>query len=259
MTDAALFDRDGDAYLPTQRSVGPWDPKALHGGPPTALIAGALERMDPGPEAFAVTRLTVEILRPVPVAPLTLSSRVIRPGKKVQLLEASLTSGNQQLVRASAVRIRRADLPFAVDMSEAEPPPLPERDSIRSTWGWEGFHNTGVTQRYARGSFLDLGPATVWVRLNQPVVAGEEPTPLQRVAAAADFGNGVSSLLRFDEAMFINPDLTIYLHRPPRGEWVAIEASTQLTPDGVGLAQSVLYDRDGAIGRALQSLFVDRR
>lgn len=257
--DLALFVRDGDTYVPTERAVGPWDPNALHGGPPAALLVGAVESHDSEPGAFHVARVTVEIFRPVPVTPLTLTARTIRPGKKVQVVEAALLAGGRELVRATAVRIRVGDVRLDVDYSEPEPPRFPDRDAARPVSGWSGFHNRGVTMRHAVGSFVDLGPATVWIRLNQPVVAGAEPTPLQRVAAAADFGNGVSKLRPFQEVMSINPELTIYLHRMPDGEWVCLDARTQLSDRGYGLADSVLYDRRGRIGRALQALYVESR
>ena len=98
----------------------------------------------------------------------------------------------------------------------------------------------------------------MWFRLRVPVVAGEEPTPLQRVAAAADFGNGVSAALERGRYLFINPDLTITLHRPPAGEWVGLDAVTHAEAHGVGLAESALYDEHGRIGRSVQTLLVDR-
>ena len=141
-------------------------------------------------------------------------------------------------------------------------PPGPEDgyESLSPPIGvYRAFHNAGAEMRYVVGSFDTRGPATVWVRLAVPVVPGEVPTPLQRVAAAADFGNGVSSELDFVDNLFINPDLSVHLHRPARGEWVCLDASTQLGIPGVGVAQSALWDVHGPIGRSLQSLVVDKR
>jgi hypothetical protein len=112
--------------------------------------------------------------------------------------------------------------------------------------------------RFVTGSFLELGPATVWTRMRYPLVAGEVPSPLCRALVAADSGNGVSAALDFRHWRFINPDLTVYLLRPPAGQWVALEAATMLA-DGVGLADTALHDERGPIGRAAQALFVDRR
>ncbi len=258
MSDA-LFTPDGGRFVPSEHARGPWDPAAMHGGPPAALMAGAMESL-PTETAMVVVRTTVEILRPVPLRPVAVSARIERNGRRVQLLSASLSDGATELCRATAWRIRVADLdigdqggePPAFAGPDAPTPHVPDSDE-------PAFHRTGVEMRYARGSFTELGPATVWMRLTMPVVAGQWPTPLQRALAAADFGNGVSTVVPWEEFLFINTDLTVYLHRQPEGEWVCLDASTDVDPRGVGVAHSRLFDERGAIGRSLQALFIDRR
>jgi hypothetical protein len=121
------------------------------------------------------------------------------------------------------------------------------------------FARDGVEHRVVAGRFEDPGPATDWIRLAQPVVAGRETTPLERVLAAADFGNGISGWFQMGEALFVNPDLSVNLHRLPVGEWVCVDATTHIGADGVGLAESRLWDEHGPIGRATQSLLVEGR
>src|SRR5207302_5697143 len=116
-----------------------------------------------------------------------------------------------------------------------------------------------VEMRFAAGSFERPGPSTVWMRLRRPVVAGEEPSPLMRVAAAADFGNGVSASIDWQRFLFINPDLTIHLHRQPEGEWICLDARTDIDPGGRGLAQSALFHGRGAIGRSVKCRCVEVR
>ncbi|MHB8670367.1 MAG: thioesterase family protein [Acidimicrobiales bacterium] len=263
----ALFLPDGDAdggsarYSPTQLAAGPWYAEALHGGPVAALLARAVENCEPS-EELEVSRLTMELLRPVPSAPLTVEARVIRPGRKVQWLDVSMRHGEVELARARALRIRRAPVPIPEgDVPRGRPDVGPESATpgIPLSSGVTAYHTEGAELRFVGGRFEERGPATVWIRLRVPVVAGEDPSPLQRVAAAADFGNGVSSVLDFESHLFINPDLTIHLHRLPKGEWVCLDAKTHLQADGVGLAESQLYDQRGPIGRSLQSLLIDRR
>jgi hypothetical protein len=257
----AIYEVDGERFLPTELARGPWTPEAQHGGPPAALLARVLERYQGG-EGMFVARLTVELLRPVPIAPVTIASRVVRPGRKVQLVEASLRAGDADVARAVALRIRHADVELPADLVDAPPPVGPETGkSIDSpSLGYAGFHNRGVEHRFVAGGFDRPGPSTDWIRLRVPLIAGEETSPLCRVAAAADFGNGVSWILpRTGGYQFINPDLTIYLHRLPRGEWVCLEAVTHVGPHGVGLAESRLWDESGSLGRSLQSLLIDRR
>lgn len=255
----ALFTTDGDAYVPTDFARGPWSPDSLHGGPPAALLARAFERHDGG-DAMLVARLTVEIMRPVPVAPLRVAVRTVRPGKRVELLEASLSDDERELCRASAWRIREDDVALTDDVEQIDAPPLPETtSSMTGEWPWPAFHQEGVEMRYVSGSFEEPGPCTTWMRLRVPVIEGEEPSGVQRLAAAADFGNGISHVLPMDRYLFINPDLTVYAYRRPVGEWVCLESRTLHGPTGTGLAESALYDRHGRVGRSAQSLLLDQR
>lgn len=261
MTAASLFEPQGDdVYLPTELARGPWSPESLHGGPTAALLTRAIEAVDAA-EPMHVARVTVELLRPVPVAPLRVSCDVLRPGRKVQLVGAAVFAGDVEVARAQALRIRMADVPMPLPTDAAEsPPPMPAARTTSNDDAWQAFHNSGVEMRYTSGSFETPGPATVWMRVCQPLVPGEELSPTQRVAAVADFGNGVSSVADFSRFLFINPDLTVHLLRPPTGEWVCLDAVSRLSPShGVGMAESALYDETGRIGRSLQSLLLDAR
>jgi hypothetical protein len=125
--------------------------------------------------------------------------------------------------------------------------------------GSEVGYRTAVDYRFVRGSFLEPGPATVWMRSRVPVVAGSELSPLERVLVVADSGNGVSSTLDWRRFLFINVDLSVHLHRLPAGEWVGLDAITLPQSDGVGLADTALFDEQGPLGRAAQSLLVAAR
>ena len=258
----SVFHIDGDRLVPTAFARGPWSTDAQHGGGPSALLARAVEACDPGPANF-VARLTVELLRPVPLAPLEVTARTTRPGKKVQFIEASMVADGVQVARAAALKIRTEEL----DLPRVEPEPTMSGPDTAEPFVLDvplsrgpmeiGFWSV-MDVRQVRGSWTEPGPAAVWFRLNVPIVAGEEPSPLQRTAAAADFGNGISASLTRGAYLFINPDLTIYLHRSPVGEWIGLDAQTTAEPDGVGMAESVLHDERGRIGRSMQALLVDR-
>jgi hypothetical protein len=207
-----------------------------------------------------VSRITVEFLRPVPLAPLSVRTEVLGPGARVQLVGASLLAEGVEVCRATAVRIRSA--PEAV-AAGTEVEPAPASPVAGAELGLEGrFAGTfveAVEQRWLAGGYTEPGPATVWMRLRTPLVDAEMPTPLVRSLAVADFGNGVSSVLDWDSYLFVNPDLTVYLDRPAEGEWICLDARTRIDPHGTGTAESALYDERGRIGRALQALIVDRR
>ncbi|HSP96007.1 MAG TPA: thioesterase family protein [Candidatus Dormibacteraeota bacterium] len=262
-TTESIFVRDGERFLPTELARGPWTPQAQHGGAPAALLARLVEDVDGG-AAMLVTRLTIELLRPVPIAPLAARTRILRPGRRVQLVEASLWHEDTEVARCTALRLRRAEMPMPAYLPTMAPPPAPHGGSESlPPWAeaasYRGFHNAGVEHRFVRGSFDEPGPAVDWIRLRVPLLRGEATSPLSRVGAAADFGNGISWVLhRADGYSFINPDLTIYLHRHPVGEWVCLDAVTYPQSNGVGLAESWLFDEQGPIGRAAQSLLIER-
>ncbi|HEV7679534.1 MAG TPA: thioesterase family protein [Candidatus Dormibacteraeota bacterium] len=256
-----LFVPDGDLFLPTEHTRGPWDPGAQHGGAPASLMARCIEQVD-SPLPMELARITVELMRPVPVEqPLRVQTRLLRPGKKVQLVEALLTlRDGTELSRAVALRIRSrdsADVPAEGTVAVEMPPP-PEQGERESPFaGGYGFGTTAVELSFVRGHFLERGPATVWIRLCMPVVPGEQPSGAQRACAAADFGNGVSAAWDWGTTLFINPDLTVHLGRTPVGEWICLEAVTHPGGNGRALAESRLFDAVGVVGRSLQSLLVE--
>ena len=257
----AFYEPDGERYLATELTRGPWDPDAQHAGPPAALLGREIEQL-PDAEEFQVGRVTCEILRSVPIAPLFVSARVVRPGRRVQLVEAELSAGEQPLMRASAWRIRTAPVEIPAEaMAVAAPPPGPEQGAEVEFFptGQELGYHTAMECRFVSGGFVEPGPALVWLRMRQPLVAGEEPSPLQRVLVAADVGNGVSATLDYRRYLFINVDLTVHLERMPVGEWICVDATTLPQPNGIGTAESVLSDGDGRIGRALQTLLIAQR
>lgn len=207
-----------------------------------------------------VTRLTVELLRPVGRTSLALRSRLIRPGRKVQLVEASLWNGEQEVARTTALRIRHSALEVP---QEDEAPPHPEPESLGSwTRAWRHdpvYHVLGVEIRTGPDLNRGAAPGWAWFRLKLPLVPGEQPSGLVRLCAAADFPNGISFVVDPRRTSFVNPDLTIYVGRLPVDEWVLVDAQTWLQPNGTGLAEGALFDRRGRIGRSLQSLIVERR
>lgn len=258
-----IFERQGTTYVPSGHARGPWDPGAQHGGAAAALLAREIERVEPGDDMI-VTRITYEFLGPVPLAPLEADAWLQRPGRRFQLVEAELREGGRAIVRARAVRLRRGSVTLPdVALPDAGIPCEAPDEAGRSPFPvggeGEGFHRTAMDIRFAGGTDYGTGPALAWFRLAVPLVAGEEPSPLQRVAAAADFGNGVSHVLDFERHLFVNTDLTVHLHREPVGAWVLLDARTVIESAGLGLATSQLYDERGPLGVSAQTLFVDER
>jgi Acyl-CoA thioesterase C-terminal domain/Acyl-CoA thioesterase N-terminal domain len=258
----AFYEREGDLFRATELTRGPWDPGAQHAGPPAALLGYALEGL-PESEEFQVGRVTFEILRSVPIAPVQVQARVVRPGRRVQMLEAELSDAEGEvLMRARAWRIGTTELDLPQEAMVVTDPPLPPEEGAEAEFfptGEEHGYHSAMEVNFVAGQFVEPGPATVWLRMRRPLVAGEEPTPLQRTLVVADVGNGVSASLDFRRFLFINVDLTVQLERMPEGEWVGVDAVTLPQPHGVGTAESVLFDRRGRIGRGLQTLLISER
>ncbi|MFA1539661.1 thioesterase family protein [Actinomadura monticuli] len=259
--DEAFYEAlGGGRFASTPATAGPWSPGLQHGGPVSGLIGRAFERHDPVP-GTRVARVTVEILRPVPVAVLDVSVRVVRPGKRIALLEGEITHEGSPVVRASAWRIMAAPPHLDPVAHAPAPPPLP--DTTPPFGPWPGVHVDGYLSamewRLVDGAFGRSGPGTTWARARVPLVAGEADTPLVRALTLADSASGVGSQLDFSKWLVINTDLTVALHRDPVGEWLCMAASLDAAPGGSALCQATLADPSGEVGRALQTLLVDEQ
>lgn len=257
----AFFVPDGERFVATEHTRGPWSPGHQHAGPPSALLARALEGAVADDPRFQLVRLTVELLAPVPIAPLEVATSVLRAGRKVRRLEATLTGGGRPLARAMALAIRGEPLDLAPVALDPHEPPRPPEEGVPfafPVFKAEVGYGTAVDARCVRGGYGE-NPTAVWIRSRVAVVAGEAPSPLQRVMIAADSGNGVAVALDPSRYTFVNADLTVYLHRPAEGEWVCLYAVTAPEPSGVGLSTSRLFDRRGPIGWGLQALVVEVR
>ena len=255
MSDAFYEPLGDNRFRSTKHSAGPWSPNTQHLGPPSALLVRALEAL-PVASPMLLARVTVEILGPVPVAELAVTAGVERPGRSVELLGAELTAEGRPVARARAWRHVRSDTSaVAVGVDEPLAPPATGEPMHRPE-GWGTGYLDAMEWRALSGHLGKPGPATVWARQGVDLVSGEAPTGLQRLFVVADSGNGVSSRMDPLEWLFINSELTVHLYREPAGEWIALDATTAIGPDGVGTAFSVLHDEHGPLGRGAQALLV---
>lgn len=259
MPASAFYLPDGHGrFRSTPATAGPWSADAQHGGPPSALLAREFELTDRDP-GQRLARIAVEILRPVPVQPLTVRARTIRPGRRVTLLEGSIEVGGQPVVLARGWRVARADTRAGATPGGPPPPPIPqEPDSTRPDW--PNAHLDGYIRalegRTTAGQFGGTGPAAAWTHIETPLVEGEEPSPFQRSALVADSGSGISQGIDLHRWLAVNVELTVATHRDPEGAWIHLDAATVIGPDGTGRADTVLSDLAGPFGRALQTLVV---
>jgi hypothetical protein len=260
MDDAFFQQTDAGRYTATQWTRGPWSPNHQHAGPPSALLGHVLE--EAAPQGGRIARCTMEILSPVPIGPVAVTARVIRPGRSVVLVGGELLVDGQPVIQATGWWLRTEEDAVPAATGLGAPVSGPEecqlvQDVFAESGDVSYFH--AIEWRFASGSAQEAGPAAAWMRMRVPLIADEEPSPLARVLTAADSGNGISSVLPLARYLFVNTDLTVHLHRHPVGEWVLLDAATTIEADGIGLASAVLSDERGPIGRSTQTLFVSAR
>jgi hypothetical protein len=256
---APFFSTDGDRFVPSASARGPWSARHQHGGPPAALVARAFARAA-GPST-QIARLTFDFLRPVPLAPLTVTTRVVRAGSKVERLAGSvLAEDGQAVIEATCLAMRVVTDGIEV-LRAASAPPAPPTESAPFEFpfmtGDEGYHRA-MEWRVARGTW-GRGPMADWLRPRVPLVDGEPTSPLECLVTAADSASGVSVAVDPKRATFVNGDLTIALHRVPVSEWTCLDAATMAEPHGIGLAQARLWDEASLVGRSLQTLLLEPR
>jgi hypothetical protein len=261
----AVFERAGELFIPTAHAVGPWGADRLHGGPVLGLLTRGVEAglSDPG---MRITRLTFDLFRPAPTAPLRLRVEPLRPGGRLQVLVASLLSEEREVARATALALRfNGEAPaidhFAADPAIEGPDGIETGSLLRGQLGPmampRGFHTTVETRWVPQPSAGVHGPLAIWFRLPVALIDGERASPLQLAAALSDFCNAVVTISarsrKAKSPPYINTDTTLYLARPPQGEWFGLREERVHEQAGTSLTQLALYDRDGCFGRAQQA------
>lgn len=255
----AFYERlSPDTFHPTNATAGPWDDKLQHGGPPSALMASMMlanhYRAD-----MRLAKITVDFLGVIPRDDLMLTTNVVRGGKRIELLEASLSHGNQQVAyaRAWCISVEQGRAPAT---TAAAPPPVPAEQKQEFFPGLEHVgYGKAIEWRFVEGAFDKLGPAAVWTRVRFPLIAGEAMTGLQRLLVVADAANGLSAELPIAEYLFIPPSLTVTIERFPEGEWIFVDAKTHICQDGMGMTHATVSDTKGFVGTVAQSLLVAPR
>jgi acyl-CoA thioesterase len=269
--DAGLVELPEAYYLPvgddtfesTVATTSPWDLNAQHGGPPSALLARAVDRTTDDP-AFTIARLTVDMLGPIAQGRIRTEAEVVRPGRRVELVAARLFANDTLACTATAWRVReQAESTRHLVEPPAELPPVPETgvtsffEGVPPEWGY----GPSIEWRFVEGGFHEpaTGRARLWTRVRIPLVAGEETAPLHRLMVVADSTNGVSARLPIREWWSIPNTLTVTVERVPTEEWLWMDAATDLSPHGRGIAHATLSDRDGVLAHVAQPLLVSRR
>ena len=242
--------------MPT--TAGPWTTDAQHGGPPAALLARAVERLDVAADRV-IGRFAMDLWGPVPVGPVAVRATVLRPGRSVVLAESQLYDETHDRVLATG---RAWLFPRGTDGPAGEDGPpghTPADGSVRERpTTWHGGYLDAIEWRWIKGGVDEIGPGVVWMR-PPDLVEGEPISPVQRLLACVDSASGASAALDVREWGFLNSELTVHVLRPPVGEWVCLDATTTFGGGAVGLANADVYDELGLVARSAQALLVAPR
>jgi hypothetical protein len=250
-----FFVRSGDLYQPTTASRGPWDPKSLHGRVIVGLIADAVERRYGG-EGYIPARLTVDMYRLPGLDPASVTTRLIKDGHRLKVIEAEFVCAGAPAALATCQLLRRSQAPPGAvwrppNWEVPRPADIAEPADGRAPGGmW--------ATKPIEGAMGDLGPRRIWMAEVRPLVEGEALTPFVRVALAADFASPFANA--GDAGLgYINSDVTLYLHREPIGEWIGLEVVNHEATDGVAIGACRLFDEKGAIGTSSVAALVQKR
>src|SRR4030081_2451872 len=255
----AIFRVDGNRVVTSPNAAGPWDARMQHGSAPAALVVWAAEAI-PTPQPMQIARMTIDLMRPVPVAPLTIETEILREGRKIQLCAVRLLAEDVVVVGATVLKIKAQALTLPPEVADL-PVELPGPDQAREEapdFSASPFV-TGISMRAARGQFGLPGPGAIWYRVGRPLVEASPVSQTMRAVVAADFCNGTSAVLDFRQWTFINADLTVSFARQPVGAWILLDAESWIGPDGAGLAMARLADKRVYFARAIKTLVIEGR
>ncbi|GMQ94194.1 MAG: thioesterase family protein [Acidimicrobiia bacterium] len=259
MSASYFTTKDGSWFVPTDHTRGPWDVDSCHAGPPSALMIRAVEALVPHQK---LTRMTVELIRPIPMTGFLVRAEIRRPGRSVTHTEAEIYDDDRVYARAYSTHIRSVD---DLDVGTASTDAPAWSDSVAGAFPVVGvLHDevsfgSSVECRYDKGSQIAVGgPTTMWMRTMYSILPDENPSPFQKIAPLADCGNGISYNGPLGPTSCVNADLTMSLHREPLGDWFASRSVSHWQRTGIGLADSELFDVEGPVGRATQSLILNR-
>ncbi len=252
----SFFHQNADGvFVGNDPARGPWSAEHCHAGPVAGLIVRAAET-EVGAEKM-LTRLTVNLLRPLPLAGLRVAAETTRHTKTLATTNVTVHDLDDTLcATATTMHVIRRDLgPVAnvslprISLDDVVDGPFPIGAMRHELPGFAHFADIW----YPAGGNQGAGPKTVWMR-TPSLLDGETQSPIQALCPLADCGNGISWNAPTTEMGFMNTDLTVQIHRPPKGQWFASQSISHWQSSGIGMSQSVLFDTEGPVGTALQTL-----
>lgn len=262
MSSDSLYHKDGDYFVPTDRTNSPWSPKLLHGGAISGILAYGLEQHAPDP-GMQFIRVTNDLFRPAPKVPVKLETNFLRDGGRIGVVECRLIADGKEVARAVGLRakVQDIDLPeHALCKTETppDPGPIPISGFLGEKSDAEAYVpglNYAVDVKLISG-FQFKGEGKAWLRITSQLIDGAENTPFTYLGMLSDFGNGLGQSYIGGNNACINADINSSIYRYPTSEWICLESKTQVQPQGFGTTETLFVDSEGAVGRVSQSLVV---
>ena len=251
-------DNETERYRASAATSGPWDPRLQHGGPPCALSVRSAEQSaisHTGRVDLVAVRFSAEFVGPVPVDEIEVSSRVIRAARSAVLVETVLSSGGRDCLHARTWLVRDEDTARIAHAPVGAREPADGLEPLHADFAYA----QSIEWRMELGNIDEAGPGRAWARPRLPLIADEVPTGLQRVALVGDSASGLSAELDWSVWSFVNVDLDIHLARPMAGDWVLLDAATQLGAHGSAMTRSTVSDVSGVLGCTAQTLVLAPR
>lgn len=252
---SSYFIRESDrAFTATEHVSGAWNPREQHIAAPMGLLAHLIEQDHAARGgSLVISRVTYDILGVIPLDTCEVDIKVIRPGRTIELIEATLSHGGRAALSARAWLLKETDTRA---MAGTAIVPLPKRDTMTS-WNYSNDWDGGFVRSFeALKDEGEPGLAQGWLRPKYPILSGETVSDTATFLGLIDTANGLSPRVDPKLAAFPNLDLTVSLFRQPRGSWVGYDTDVTFGSNAVGLTHTFLHDDEGPVGVVTQTLTI---
>ena len=251
---------DGSVVAHYQANIhcqGAWNTHEQHMAPASGLMSYELELFQPR-EEMVYGRISYDIMGLIPLKNFTVTTRNIRPGKTIELIETTLSCDDKTAIIARAWRLIKGDTSA---VASCEDQAIVSRSQMRK-WPeiadiWAGGYIKSIKDHLHTNLDRRNGCAQMWISNDLEMVEGIKTSPFVKLIGMVDTNNGlaIAQDAPFSH-MFPNIDLQIHLYRMPKGQWLGLDTRQQYGASGVGLTTAVLHDEEGPFGHSEQILTV---
>ncbi|MDN5744548.1 MAG: thioesterase family protein [Nocardioidaceae bacterium] len=242
-------------FTPTAHVGGAWDLATQHIAPALGVLAHEIERDrdQRRGSGLEISRLSYDILGTVPIEAIEVEVEVLRPGRTIELVQATARYAGRAVVIARAWLVARHD---TTTLAGTDLPAMAPREEMEP-WHMAGLWRGGfIASLEVRRTEMGPGRSRVWARTPHPLLAHEPVSRLAAVAGLIDITNGIAVRTDPEKVAFPNLDLTAHFLRAPVGQWLGLDTMQSYGPDGIGVTSSAMHDETGPLGTIVQTLTV---